>query len=185
MLPFLYGYQTTRSGDPIQPTVLATPACLWEEMGNLTATQAQPAVNARDYSAIWTTLTDANTIKYTVPNDASGIEIRFHTKANADAHIVEMWMATASTYRDGTTEEHFMLGATFTITGGQQTGPHSNVFCDTMTVAENVIEDGAVTDSANDRVSVYRCDLRGYKKLVFIATTFQAATTLYADIRYW
>jgi len=176
--------QDTRSGDKIQSTVLATPASLWENAGNLTATQATPAVGARDYTTM-TALTDAKTIQLTVPNEATGCEMRWQTKANADAHVVEAWIAAGATYRDGTTEDSFMLGGIQTLTGGLQVGPNSNVFVDTNVVTEYVLNGGTVLDSADDRAAVYKADLRGYKKLIFIATTFEAATTLYLDVRWY
>ena len=177
--------QRTRSGGLIQPTVLATPMSLWENAGNLTATQATLAVNARDYSSVWTDLTDAKTIKVDIPNDVTGCEMRWQTDANADAHEVEMWIAAGATYYDGMTEDSFMLGGIQALTGGQQVGPNANVFVDTNVVTEYVINNGGVVDSAADRVAVYKVDLRGIKKLVFIATTFEAATTLRLDIRWY
>ena len=176
----------TRPGEKIQPIVVATPQFLWENIGNLTASQAEPIVTARGYAAMWTTLTDAKTIRWTVPNDVTGCFFRFHTKAAADNHKPQIWVAAGATYRDGVTEDQFMLGCELDITGGTQTGPKTNVFCDTMvkTAATGVLDEGDVLDSgANERVAMYRCDLQGYKKIVIIAPTFEAGTTLYADAR--
>jgi len=170
----------------IMPTYLTTPVVRWTQVGTITAENATLAVTARDYSAVWTDLLDANTAKWGVQNDVSGIELRFQTKAAADAQVIEMWVCAAPEYADNSTEDSFMLGATFTLTGGTQTGPNSNVFCDTMTVTEGVITNGSVIDgAAADRVSMWKADLRGYKRVVFIATTFEAATTIYVDARWY
>ena len=186
---FALGF-TSRSGFTIQPTYLTTPGERWETINDdgtadtITASQATFAVNARDYSTVMA-LAATKTITWDVPNDASGVEFRFQTKANGDIQEIEMWVASGDYYRDGTSEEQYMLGGTFTLAGGQQVAPNSNVFCDTCVATEMIIDDGEVRDSGNDRVSVYKVDLRGYKKVVFIATTFQASTTIYIDTRWY
>jgi len=164
-------------------TSIATPQSLWSSIGTITASQSTLAVDARDYSSVWTDLTDAKTVKWDVDGDTTGIELRFQTDANADAHVVEMWVASGATYSGGTSEESFMLAGTFTLTGGQQVGPNANVYVDTITRTDSSIGMSVVTDSGNDRVAVYRADLRGYKKVVFIAPTLESGSTLYVDAR--
>ena len=117
LLAFVVGF-TANDGHPILPRYTATPGQRWISIGTITASNATLAVDARDYSAVWTDLPDANTIKWTAPNDASGVEWRFQTTANADAHVIEHWVAAGDTYDDRTTEDSFMLAGTFTLTGG-------------------------------------------------------------------
>jgi len=164
-------------------TTIATPESLWKSVGTITESQTTPAVDARDYSSVWTDLSAAKTVKWDVHPDTTGIELRFQTTANADAHVVEMWVASGATYSGGTSEESFMLAGVLTLTGGQQVGPNSNVYVDTITRTDHTIGTSVITDSGNDRVAVYRADLRGYKKVVFIATTLEASSTLYVDAR--
>ena len=183
----------------IQATALTTPGVRWEQVtkpwnttaDTITAVNATLAVTARDYSSVWPTesaatgLPDANLVAWDVPNDATGAEIRFQFALDANTATIEMWCATADYYRDGTTEEQFMLAGTFGLTAGTQTGPNSNVFVDTMTYTANVINNATVLDgSGNNRVSVWRGDLRGYKKIVFLATALDTAT-VYVDVRWY
>jgi hypothetical protein len=85
----------------------------------------------------------------------------------------------------GGTEESFQLGAVLTLTGGQQVGPGSNVFVDTVAALEYTLTDSEVADSGGDRIAVWRVDLRGYKKVMFLATTLHAAKTLKVDTRWY
>ena len=175
----------SRSGREISPGVDAGPTTRWTNLGNLTASQATPAVDARDYATILA-LTDAKTIKWDIPEFAQFAELRFETKADADAHVVELWVAADALMADGTTEDQFTLGAILTLTGGKQQATKSNYFVDTIavTASNGVLIDGTVLDSATDRCAIYRVNMRGWRKGVFIATTFQASTTLYAHARW-
>jgi len=76
-----------------------------------------------------------------------------------------------------------MLGTIITLTGGQQVAPNSNVFCDTATVTNYILDGGQVLDSAADRVVVYRVNLQNFKKVVMIATTYEAASTIYCEAK--
>ena len=185
LLSSAFAFQLTRSGEDIAPGFTATPQVLWENIGNLTSSNAALAVTARDYSEVWTDLTDAKTIKWDVPNEASILELRFQTTADADATTVNMYLAAGATMRDGTTESQFLLGATLALTGGTQTGTTSNVFVDTIVSTDAVLSGSETLDSAANRVAVWRVDLRGYKKVVIIATTLEGSSTLYADARWY
>lgn len=173
-------YQTRPYIAPVQTTQLITPCVPWRELGTITDANATLDVGDRDYTTVWA-LADVNTIKWDVPDDASGVEFRFQTSADGDAHVVEIWIARDATYNGSTTDDQFMLGAILTLTGGTQVGPHSNVFVDTISAAEYILSDGEVCDSEANRICVWRVDLRGYKKVLIIATTFEASKTLYAD----
>ena len=175
----------TRSGNPIQPTIAAGPTSRWTNLGNLTDTQTTPGVGARDWATM-IALTDAKTIKWDIPELAEHAELRFETKADADAHVVEMWVAAGQYMADGTTEDQFTLGAILTLAGGKQQATVSNFFVDTIavTASNGVLIDGTVLDSATDRCAIYRVNMRGWRKGIIIATTFQASTTLYAHARW-
>ena len=131
-------------------------------------------------------LTDGKTIKFDIPELATLADLRFETKADADAHVVELWVASAQYMADGSTEDQFTLGAIFTLTGGKQQATVSNFFVDTIaiTASNGVLIDGTVLDNATDRMATYRVNMRGWRKAIMIATTFEAATTLYAHARW-
>jgi hypothetical protein len=71
---------------------------------------------------------------------------------------------------------------TLALTGGQQVGPHSNVFVDTISATNGAIS-FSVSDSGTDRVAVAEFNTQGFKKFIFIATTLQGSSTLYVDAR--
>ena len=166
---------------------LVTPMVPWTQVGSITASQASLEVGARDYSSV-VGLGTTKRAFWETPADASGCFMRFQTSTDADAHVVEVYVAANAAYADNTTEDSFMLGCILTLTGGTQVGPNSNVFCDTMvkTATTGVLCEGTVIDSgANERVALYRCDLQGYKKVVFIATTLEGGKTLIPDVRWY
>jgi len=184
--PLVIAFQRTKSGDVIQNDQLTTPMVLWDEIGHIDASNATLAVTARDYSEVWTDLPDANTVTWDVPNEVSGVELRFETTADADATVVEIWLASGATMRDAG-EAQFTLGAILTLTGGTQTGTNSNVFVDTIveTASTGIMTDFTVVDSAANRMAIYRGDLRGYKKVVIIATTLESSSDFYAAARWY
>ena len=186
MLPVVVGFQRTQSGDAIYSYVLNTQQVPWKSLGSITASLTSPAVGARDYSAVWGTYVhDTNSVEWSVPNDASGVEFRFMTTTNADAHVVEIWIAASDTMADGT-EESFQLGAILTLTGGQQVGAGgSGVFVDTISAVEYTLTNSETLDSAADRVAVWKVDLRGYKRVVVIATTLAGGKTITAHARWY
>jgi hypothetical protein len=179
------GNVATRIGTP---TYNADPETPWINAGSITESQATLAVTARGFTAVWTTLSDAKTVKIRVPDAAYGAKVRFQTNADGDVHVVEGWSCRSATSRNplGSTPaslaDHFKLGAVFTLTGGTQTGQYSNVFVDTLTVVDGGWQTGTVYNSATDNVVEYGWDLMGDKYLVFIATTLQAGATLYVDV---
>jgi len=178
----------TKIGTPIKPVEITTPMCQWENIGSITSSQATLAVSARDYTSVWQTLDSAKKAAWEVSNDVSGCFFRFHTDSHEDAHTVEMWVAAHENYKDDSdTKDHFMLGAELSLVGGQQVGPNSNVFVEQITKTANtgILAEGDTLDSGAglDRVAIYRLDLQGWKRVVFIATTLEAGTTLYCDAR--
>jgi len=128
-------------------------------------------------------LSDAKTIQWDVPELAGLADLRFETKADADSHVIEMWVAAAQFLADGSTEDQFALGVSLTLTGGTQQASASNFFVDTIVETVAGVLDGTIYDSATDRMASYSVDMRGYRKAIIIATTFEASTTLHAHAR--
>ena len=156
----------------------------WHEIGTITATNATFAVGARDVDTV-EALADANTAIWTPNNSVAIAELRFRTTTNADSHVVEMWVAADDNNREGDADS-YMLGEILTLTGGQQVGTNSDVFVDTLSLSSTgIVDDGEVVDSGNDRVAIYRVNLRGYRRVAFIATTFEAGKTLTVDARWY
>ena len=156
---------------------------MWTDLGNLTATQATPGVAARDYATM-IALSDAKTIQFAIPEMADNADFRFETKADADAHVIELWVAAGSTLHQSTTEDQFTLGVILTLTGGKQQATVSNFFVDTIVESTVGCLDGTIRDSATDRMATYSMDMRGYRYGIIIATTYEASTTLYAHARW-
>jgi len=165
-------------------TALATPGVPWHRLGNtITVQSADIDVTQRDYSTLWG-FNDANTLLWEVSDDVTAVELRFSTTADADAQVVQIWVA-ANDYTAGNVEDSFGLGATLTLTGGKQPGPYGNYFVDTIVATNGIFTGSEVVDSGNDRMALYRVDLRGWKKVVIVATTLTAKTEIYADVRYF
>jgi len=182
-VPFAFGFFVTQKGTMIQPTFLATPMSLWQSIGTITATQATLAVGARDYSAVQA-LVDANSAKWDVENDDSGVFFAFECTGDANSYVTEVWVAaspsTVATYSDRSTEDHYTLGAILTLTGGTQVSG-TGTFVDTISVTSStgVLADAiTVLDSGNNRIAMVRMDFQGWKSAVFINTTHEAGTTL-------
>lgn len=169
-------------GTQIKPTYSATPPSLWTALGTITASNSALAVTAQDYSSV-DDLPDANTVEWDIPAEADNLELRFQTDADSDDHVLNIYFARGATYTDGSTEDSYVLTNIITLEGGTQVGPNSNVFCDTVTETQDYGGTGAEVDSgATERIGRYIITkLRGYKKMVIIATTFKASTTIYVD----
>ncbi len=168
----------------VQWTALSTPRVPWTRLGNtITVQSADIDVTQRDYSTLWG-FADANTLTGTFSDDVTATEFRFSTTADADAQVIQIWVAANDATTEGA-EDSFTLGATLTLTGGKQPGPYGNYFVDTIAVTAGVLTGGEVADSAADRMCVWRVDLRGWKKVVIVATQLAAKTEIYADVRWF
>ena len=167
-----------------KPTYTATPQIPWAELGTITSEQAYPAVNARDYATV-AALAAANRVIWPIHNSATGFMLRFQTDADADSHTVQlMGFADAKMLNaaGAVIDDHAMFLGQLVLTGGLQTGPHSNVFADTI-VATDGIWSFSVLDSAADRIAVVKGDTKGVKVMVAVVSTLQAAATLYIEGR--
>lgn len=181
--PILMGQLSQRS---IQPVMLSSPQSRWQELGTITSSQAIPAVTDRDYAAV-AALTDAKTIVWDLGSDVGRKrQLSFQTTADADSTTVVLLgfadiASTTSAGANTLTDDAVYLG-TIVLTGGQQTGKHSNVYVDTA-VATDGVWSFSVIDSGNDRRCVVEFSDKGFKHVVMIATTLQAGSTLYAEAR--
>jgi len=160
---------------------LATIPQDWETVGNITALGTTLAVGGRAWSDVSSYFSGTQTtyLGYNVPNTINALELRFQTTADADSHVVEMWGARGC--------DHMTLLATLTLTGGTQEGDNSLYFVDTITVAnENLFQNGELMDcAAANRIARYGVDIMGYSKLLFLATTWEAATNLRVEATGW
>ena len=167
-----------------QPYYLASPELPWCELGTITVQQAYPAVGARDYSTV-IALAAANRVLWELPNPSSGFMLRFQTSADADGHVVSLLGFAApkklSAPTDGSwLDDQAVLLGSLALTGGQQVGSHSNVYVDTI-VATDGLWQWTVADSGNNRIAVAFGDTKTFKQVVVIATTLEAAKTLYVE----
>lgn len=189
-LPFCMAQVTTPS---VQPVALGSPRVLWEELGTITATQAYPAVGDRDYTTV-DALADTKVIEWDLDNWARKAMLTFQTTTDADATVVTILgfadSKSISTAGARTLDDNAIYCGTLTLTGGKQIAANpasapTNVYVDTIVSSEDGFYAFVVTDSGNDRRCVAEFQTKGLKRLVFIATTLQGSSTLYADGRFW
>ena len=178
------GQVTTPS---VQPVALASPRSLWTELGTITASQAYPGVGDRDYTTV--TTIDVNQVDWDVENWGRKAMLTFQTTANADATVVSILGfagdKSVSTAGSRTLDDDAIYLGTLTLTGGQQTGKHANVYVDTIVSSEDGLCSFSVSDSGNDRRCVAEFGTKGMKRIVFVATTLQGSSTLYVEGRLW
>jgi len=172
----------------VQPVSLASPRSLWTELGTITSSQAYPAVGDRDYTTV-AAIADANQVEWNVDNWGRKAMLTFQTTANADATVVSILGfagdKSISTAGARTLDDDAIYLGTLTLTGGQQTGKHSNVYVDTIASSEDGMCSFSVSDSGNDRRCVAEFGTKGMKRIVFVATTLQGSSTLYVEGRLW
>ena len=172
----------------VQPVALGSPRSLWTELGTITSSQAYPGVTNRDYTTV-DALPDPNVIEWDVDNWGRKAMLTFQTTSNADASVIVLLGfasdKSVSTAGARTLDDDAIYCGTLTLTGGQQTGKHSNVYVDTIDSAEDGFLSFSVSDSGNDRRCVAEFNTKGLKRLVGIATTLQGSSTLYVEGRLW
>lgn len=165
------------------PVILATPFARWEEIGTITAEQAYPDVNDRDYTTV-AALPDANTVTWQLPGYARKVQMSFQTTADADSTTVVL-MGFADAYsrdlNDALVDDDAVYLGTLALTGGTQAGKHSNVYVDSIVATDGVCQ-FSVLDHAANRRCVVEFNSK-YKIIVIVATTLQGSSTLYAEGR--
>ena len=156
----------------------------WRDNGNLTVAQIT-------YTALDTTTVDAwvdaNTIVFDRPTEWNGVQFRWETTADADATTINIYgrahqyMKQASS---GATpvDDVYGLVATVALVGSTLVATESNVFADTATVTDGII-DGTAFDSGNNRYVVVKIDGEGFDRFVTIATIFEDSSTLHQHTR--
>jgi len=155
---------------------LATPLITWIDIGDLSSSQAAPAVTARDYATVLA-LTSTGIALWDVRLGYNCIEARFSTDADGDDQVVDILVASG--------EDEFVRAGTLTLKGGKQTAPvgaraAAGVYCDTM-ILNNKAWDGdmeVVQGGGTDYIARFAMDLLGYDKVLFHATTLANSTTI-------
>jgi len=179
LLPLAVGQVPTES---VSPVMLGSPSYRWRELGTITASQAVPAVTAMEYSDVLA-LADAKTFVWNIENWGRKAMMSFQTTADADSTTVVLlafadpWMQDQ--YGRLTLGDDAVYGGQLVLTGGTQTGSHSNVYVDTIVATDGIFA-FTVLDSATDRRCVVSFATQGLKTIVGIATTLEASSTLYA-----
>ena len=151
---------------------LVTTQNKFETIGSITVQGSTLAVGVREWGDVKTYFNNPTTayVGWSVPKDANLVELRFQTTADGNAHVVEVWGAAG--------QDSVTLIATLTLTGGTQE-VDSVVFVDTIIAStQGLYAAGVVMDSAANRICRYAVNTFGYSKLLFLATTLQASTTL-------
>ena len=176
----------------INYTAKSNPIVPWKNLGSITVAEATQAVDARDYSTVGD-LANTKVVDVNLPTDGATWEFRFRTDADADAHVIEMWVCPDDYMTNGT-EEVFTHGLTASLTGGtgDAYGAAGSSYGDSHFVQEILITDEGVLENVAsvvnsgataDDQAILRVRLRGWNKLTFIATTLEGSTTLYVDGR--
>lgn len=172
------------STSTVMPVMLSAPQSRWAELGTITAVQAYPGVNDRDYTTVLA-LPDPNTFVWELDNVARKVQMSFQTTADGDSTTIILMGFADSKSLDLTgsaslDDDAVYLG-TLELTGGKQIGKHSNVYVDTISATDGVCVFSEL-DSAADRRCVVEFTSK-YKVIVGIATTLQGSSTLYAEGR--
>jgi len=171
----------------ITPVMFAAPQSRWQEIGTITSSQAYPAVGDRDYTTV-AALADAKTAVWDLSAETGRKrQFSFQTTANADSTTVAVLLfAGNKSYALAgglTLDDDAVYGGQLVLTGGQQTGKHSNVYVDTIVATDGMWSFSVIDSAADRRCVVEIASDKGYHKVVFIATTLQASSTLYVEGR--
>jgi hypothetical protein len=173
-------------GKLIQAIYQTTPYVGWIDAGHLTTAHATLAVTGRNYAtAVASMIEDVNRVVLEVPANANYAEIRYQVKANAETDVLECWYVKGERMSGSNSYDDLTLGFIHTLTGGQQTGQHTNVYADTIVSTDYGFATGVIANSGGDRICTYRVDLRGAKRLVWIATTVAASSTIYIQVTWY
>ncbi len=175
--PLFFGYSN--------PVHKVSPPVRWKNIGNIISSTTTPAVTARDYSTMIARSTET-TIEWVMPNDIGKLELRFSAGTSEKLNILEIWLARGATMANGSTEDHFMHAFSLEVTTATQTGPYSNVFCDTIVEAlDNWSATSTVYASGTSVIGLYEIGgLKGYSEMIIIGTTV-AATPVYIDAAWY
>ena len=183
-LALVMGMQDTESGDPIRSYQLCTPKSSWRNLDSdgISASQSLPGVGDWDYTTV-SALAATKTVTFDVPSDWNGAMFRIEGQTNNHNNVVEVLASAGQYQRDGTTDDDFFYAGQLDCTVGQQTGSNSNLYVDTVSVTDGIL-DFTAHDSGNDRQCVVKVDLQGVRKLVFICSTLNS-DAVYIHARKW
>jgi hypothetical protein len=163
----------------VQPVMLSSPQARWQELGTITATNAYPAVTARSYAAV-AALPDANTVTWSIDPPARKAMVAFQVPLDSNTATIQI-MGFAEDKVISTTgtmalDDDALFCGTLVLTGGTQTGGHSNVYVDTATATDGVLDFSVLDGGGNNRKTVIEFSTKGLKRLVFIASSRNSAT---------
>jgi hypothetical protein len=148
----------------------------WDNVSQtvIAGSNTTPAVTARGRDAV-EALSNICLIRF--PDGTCGAEFRFESNDANNASIVLDLMGKR------TGDLYYNRLATITLTVGQQTARTGYTFVDTVVVSNELFnqEIKAVT-STGDYIGRLLMNLRGYKDLIFLATTITGSTKLYIDV---
>jgi hypothetical protein len=153
------------------------------KLAELSACQGTLPVGGRDYETL-ANLPDANCTIWEVPCGVNYLQLRFQIDADANTATVEGWWS-GRRYNPGDYHDRFTRGWSWSITGGQQPGPASNVFVDIIDVNETWPSAGIVTDPNTNRICTYDVDLRGIGYLAFVRSDSDANLAVVIDGRWY
>lgn len=148
----------------------------WIDLGDITTSQAAPAVTARAYATV-NALTATGIVAWDVRYGYNCIEVRFSTNADAEAHVIDVLVSSGV--------DHYVRVATLTLTGGTQTAPigaraAAGVYVDTIVISNQEWHGDmeVVQASGTNYIARFSMDLMGYEKVLFHATTLAANKTI-------
>ena len=143
----------------------------WGLIGSITASKSALGVTGRKASDV-AAFASGSYALWEVPLRINTAEIEFSTTADADSQVVNVYAARGNS--------DYVFVGTLTLTGGTQTGPNSNVYVDTIVEGGVVWKSSGteVINSAGNHIARWMINLVGYSRVLFIATTLVASSTL-------
>lgn len=157
----IYEHEIEEPWDNVSQTVIA-------------GSNTTPGVTARS-AAVVEALT--NICKISLPDGTCGAEFRFESNDSNDGSIVLDLMGK----RVG--DNYYNRLATVTLTVGTQTARTGYTFVDTVVVSNELFnQEIKAVSSTGNYIGRVLMNIRGYRDLVFLATTITGSTKCYIDV---
>jgi hypothetical protein len=133
-----------------------------------------PAATARDKATVEAL---SNICKIAFPDGTCGAEFRFESNDSNNTSIILDLMGRRAD------DNYYTRLATVTLTVGQQTARTGYTFVDTVVVSNEYFnQEIKAVSPAGDYIGRLLMNLRGYRDLVFLATTITGSTKCYVDV---
>jgi hypothetical protein len=196
MVPLILAFQSTETGDSIQPVAVVQVKSAWSQVADITDANVSFGVDDRAFDSIVEITTntrgissysaqdvcdvDPNWVVWKVPTDARTVQFCATVDADGNDAVVEVWGCPGQ-YIVGTNglPASFQLGTTITWKGGTQIGPNSNVYCDTATTSDATMVTAA-EDSATNRIATVTLPPEGLDAVAFVGTTVDTSVQIMA-----